>query len=260
MKVAGYIRVSDKSKQADNTSKDEQIAAISSYCNNNKWDCQFFIEEESGGAMKGGRAVKRPIFDSVVEKLNNKEFDILMVSKSDRLARDLQIYADVDKKSVDFKWRIIVATEGIDTEHPYGRLTLTIMITFAIVERERITKRVVDGCLRAKAEAIMENKPYAITSFIKDDKLEHRINYLYCKKKLTIKTIVERLNKEGYKRPVEKHALEPWTVRSVNSYLTHLGIIQTKTETERKIKRQMALQTVIPNIESVKQCRKDAVS
>ena len=88
-KVYGYIRVSDI-KQMDGVSLIEQKRIIKEFAKKNDLKIIHFFEENKTAAKVG-----RPLFDEMLENLNNKKADGVIYHKIDRSSRNQHDWARV---------------------------------------------------------------------------------------------------------------------------------------------------------------------
>lgn len=123
--------------------------------------------------------------------LNNNNFDVIITTKIDRLARNI---VDLNKivYSLKERWKDVVFIENnIDTTSANGRLFLNILWAFAEFEAEIISERVKRWMLEAKKRGVkLWRKPKKETLL----KIEiQTIRSLRQRKKLTYKEISKRL-------------------------------------------------------------------
>jgi site-specific DNA recombinase len=250
--VIAYARVSDAHKQGDNSSKETQIDSIKRYCDYQKWPYEIFIEEESAGRFKDGKQVSRPILEEIIERLNKGEFQILLVTKTDRLVRDFVMFGEIVKQSDDNKWHIICTDEPIDTRTEMGKMMLGIMVAIAVAERARIKERIIGGCKRNRIAADLEGVPYSVTSYNVSEDLKRTITYLHRRRRFSLREIAMKFNNDGVKRPVEKFQDKPWNEDAVKNLLIHLGILNNTREQQRKVEREKVKTEITNQYQDVK--------
>jgi DNA invertase Pin-like site-specific DNA recombinase len=136
--LAGYARTSTTDQVAG---LDAQVAALTAA------GCERIFKEHAS-------AVKtRPAFDEAMRFL--REGDTLVVSKMDRLARDLRsllaTVEDLDRRGVGL--RILdFAGETMNTRSATGKMTLSVFGAFAEFERAMMLERQRAGIEKAKSE------------------------------------------------------------------------------------------------------------
>lgn len=140
-KVIIYIRVST-SDQVEGYSIGEQKERLIAFCRAKGW---AIIEVIIDGGFSGSD-LERPGISKVITMAKNKEADIVLVDKLDRLSRSqkdtLYLIEDVFlPHDVDF----VSVHESFDTGTPSGKFMISILSAFAQLERERIKERTFDG-------------------------------------------------------------------------------------------------------------------
>ena len=140
MKVAIYVRVSTEDQNLDN-----QVRICEAFCSRNGW-VVFRIYKD----VISGTKAKRPAFNELLSDMRDMRFDLVMVTKLDRLGRSLQhlisLLDEFKNKNVEF----VAVTQNIDTSTATGRLQWQIMGAFAEFEREMIRERTREGLKNAK--------------------------------------------------------------------------------------------------------------
>ena len=88
-----------------------------------------------------GTTSSRPAFNKMLQDMREFKFDVIVVTKLDRIGRSLQhllsLFEEFQKKKIDF----IATTQNIDTSNSAGKLQLQIMGAFAEFERNLISER-----------------------------------------------------------------------------------------------------------------------
>lgn len=146
-RVVLYIRVSTD-MQVENFSISEQRQRLIDYCKAMGW----LIVEIYIDAGYSGKDIERPAMQRMIESAKNKEFDIILVYKLDRLSRSqkdtLFLIEDIFlPNSIDF----VSVQENFDTGSPFGLAMVGILSVFAQLERSQIAERMSMGRIgRAK--------------------------------------------------------------------------------------------------------------
>ena len=163
-RVAIYIRVST----SDQTTLNQEIE-LKKYCFNNDYEIYKIYNDEG----ESGSKTSRPQLDLMLQDMRNKEFDIVLVWKFDRLGRStahlLQVLEEMKNKDV----RLIATSQSIDTETPMGKFFFTILSGFAEMEREMIRERIKLGLARRKKQG----KPIGRIKGSKDKARRKRLGY-----------------------------------------------------------------------------------
>lgn len=139
MKAGIYLRVS-----TDQQTTDSQEYICLEYCRRNNIEVYKIYKD-----IYTGTASSRPEFNVLLDDLRTYKFDVLVVSKLDRLARSLQhllsFIDELNKKGVG----LAVVTQNIDTISSAGKLQLQIIGAFAEFERNLISERTKEGLRKA---------------------------------------------------------------------------------------------------------------
>ena len=95
------------------------------------------------GGFTGGN-MDRPALKRLLEDIEDKKIDCVVVYKVDRLSRSLLDFARVMETFDKFSVSFVSVTQHFNTTHSMGRLTLNILLSFAQFEREIIGERIRD--------------------------------------------------------------------------------------------------------------------
>ena len=142
MKVIGYMRVStDRQAAEDKYGLEAQRADIVAYCEKEKWEIIDWVVDrgESG-------AYERPGFDEIIYgDVANPPVEKVVVGKSDRVARDIEVYfyykMMLRKKNIE----LISVTEDFGKMGVFSHMLESFTICVAEMERENINKRTSSG-------------------------------------------------------------------------------------------------------------------
>lgn len=142
MNVIAYTRVStDGQVGEDKFGLDNQKKIINDYCNEHGMDIvQWFTDEGESGAKT------RPGFDEIVYgEISNPPYEAVVVAKSDRVARDINIYFYykmlLRKKNI----RLISIAEDFGQFGVFANMLEAFTLCVAEMERENINKRTAGG-------------------------------------------------------------------------------------------------------------------
>lgn len=106
--------------------------------------------ERIRGDKMTGSTMKRPGLESALRITRNQ--DVLVVWKMDRLGRSTLGVLDTIKTLEGKDIGLVSLTEMLDTKSPMGRMVMTILLSFAEMERELISERTKAGMARFKAQ------------------------------------------------------------------------------------------------------------
>lgn len=147
--VVSYIRVSTLAQgDEDRYGVDVQKEDIEKYCNANNMN---IIDEYSDIGVSGAKLV-RPALDELLKRADTQEFKFVVVSKLDRLARDLFLQLFIEKELLKFDIEIMSVAEPMRGSDPAGQLFRTMISAFAQFERGRITERLSAGRIHKAKE------------------------------------------------------------------------------------------------------------
>lgn len=140
--VIGYIRVStDGQAKDDKFGLDVQREQIEEYCKKNdmvivKW---YTDEGESG-------AKERPGFDEIVYgEVSNPPYEAVIVAKSDRVARDINIYYYYKMLLIKKNIKLISIAEDFGQFGVFASMLEAFTLCVAEMERDNINKRTSAG-------------------------------------------------------------------------------------------------------------------
>src|SRR5882757_5010763 len=127
--------------------------------------CEAYIKSQTGegwhlvktayddGGYSGG-SMERPALQSLLDDIRQKQIDVVVVYKVDRLTRSLADFAKMvevfDAQGVSF----VAVTQQFNTTTSMGRLTLNVLLSFAQFEREVTGERIRDKIAASKRKGI----------------------------------------------------------------------------------------------------------
>ena len=125
MRAALYARVSSE-EQVEGYSIDAQRRAFHTFAKDKNWDAyQEYIDE--GKSARSDNINKRPAFKDMVTDALSGRFDVLIVHKLDRFARNLRITLEYFDKLSKADVSFVSINENMDFSTPWGRLALTML-------------------------------------------------------------------------------------------------------------------------------------
>ena len=142
-RVAIYSRKSKFTGKGD--SIENQIEMCKSFATKQLGNNLNFICYEDEG-FSGGNT-DRPQFKKLMEDAKNKEFDVLVCYRLDRISRNVADFSVLVEKLQSLKIDFISIREQFDTSTPMGRAMMYIASVFAQLERETIAERIKDNML-----------------------------------------------------------------------------------------------------------------
>lgn len=152
MRVAIYARVSTLDQ--DETL---QLPALRDYAGRAGWEV---IKEYTDKAS--AKDLDRPGWAALRSDAHRKEFDIILVTKLDRMIRSVRLLHSELIELAKFGVSVYTLSEGLlDVESPAGKLSLTILGGVAEWERDIISLRTREGIAARKARGESFGRPSA---------------------------------------------------------------------------------------------------
>jgi DNA invertase Pin-like site-specific DNA recombinase len=111
----------------------------------------FQIVQEFTDRISGAKA-RRPGLDQMLKDARRRQFDVVLVWASDRIARSVRHFLEVLDELNHLGIEFVSFRENIDTGGPLGRAIIVIIGAIAELERNLIIERVRAGMRRAKLE------------------------------------------------------------------------------------------------------------
>ncbi len=148
MLVGIYIRVSTQEQARENYSLGEQEERLRAYCSARGWTVANVY---SDGGFSGSNT-NRPALQKMINDIERKKIDLVLVYKLDRLSRSqkdtLTLIEDIFiKNNIHF----VSVSENFDTSTPFGMAMVGVLSVFAQLERSQIQQRMELGRIaRAK--------------------------------------------------------------------------------------------------------------
>ena len=142
MNVAAYIRVSTDGQCGDDKfGLDVQKRTINEYCEKNGMTIlRWYMDEGESGAKE------RPGFDEIVYgEVSNPPVEAVVVAKSDRVARDINIYYYYKMMLMKKDIKLVSIAEDFGQFGVFSNMLEAFTLCVAEMERDNITKRTSSG-------------------------------------------------------------------------------------------------------------------
>lgn len=158
--VAAYVRVSTDEQAMSGAGLDAQRSAINGEIERRGWT---HVETFADEGASGSKAVDaRPGLVRALDAVESGAAAVLVVAKSDRLARNLRALLDVIDR-VERAGGVVVAVDGtVDTSTAAGRFTTQIMGGVAELERSMISDRTKAALAARKAQGVRLGRPVSV--------------------------------------------------------------------------------------------------
>ncbi|HEM6081650.1 recombinase family protein [Streptococcus suis] len=140
MRAAIYTRVSTFD-QVNGYSLDMQEFLAIDYCQKNGVDEYKIYRDEVTGAK-----FDRPQLQRLLADIQNKQIDLVIIHKLDRLSRSLKdTFTIIDDYLIKYNVGLISLTENIDSATPSGKWMIGNLALYAQYERDVIRERMIMG-------------------------------------------------------------------------------------------------------------------
>ncbi len=151
-RAAIYTRVSSD-EQVDGFSLDAQLRALEESCRAKGWSIVAHYSDE-GKSARGDDLAKRPQFARMMRAVEAREFDVVVVHKLDRFARNIRVtfeqFEVLRKHDVAF----VSLNEQMDFSTPIGKVTLATLAAFAQYFSDNLSSETKKGKAERKAQGL----------------------------------------------------------------------------------------------------------
>jgi len=231
MKVAAYIRVStDGQCGEDKFGLDVQLNTIHRYCEQHNHQITAIYQDEGESGAK-----ERPGFDSIVYDLStDPPYEAIIVAKSDRVARDINIYYYYKMMLRKRNLQLISIAEDFGQFGIFSSMLEAFTLCVAEMERENINKRTSGGrnlkasrggyaggkapmgyCIKDHALQINPDEAPTVLRIFELRDPTPPPSLASPASPLTLQQIADTLNKEGYRT----RGGNPFSISTVDSIL-----------------------------------------
>lgn len=219
LRCAVYTRKSSEEglEQAFNSLDAQREAAIAYIASQKHEGWEAIPAHYDDGGYSGGN-MDRPALKQLMQDIQERKVDVIVVYKVDRLSRSLHDFARMmslfEKQNISF----VSVTQQFNTTTSMGRLTLNILLSFAQFEREVTGERIRDKVAASKKKGMHMggNPPLGYRSvegklviIDQEAQLVKKIfeHYLQCHSLLEVLEILNR----------EEHKTKAWTTKTGRS-------------------------------------------
>lgn len=144
MKIAIYSRKSVFTGKGESIENQIQLCSDYAKTHFNIKDSDILVYEDEGFS---GKNLDRPEFQRLLNDAKNKEFDILICYRLDRVSRNIADFSNLIDDLQKYNVAFVSIREQFDTSTPMGRAMMFIASVFAQLERETIAERVRDNMI-----------------------------------------------------------------------------------------------------------------
>lgn len=140
--VGIYIRVSTEEQATEGTSLQAQRRKLLAYCESQSWSVAGVYADEG---ISGSTIEKRPQATKMLDDAKKGIINHILILKVDRLCRNTRNLLEIVDLCKQYNVRLSAVEEQIDYTTPTGKMMLTMLGSFAELERATITARMVGG-------------------------------------------------------------------------------------------------------------------
>ena len=202
IRCAIYTRKSsEEGLDQDFNSLDAQREACEAYIASQKHEgWELLPDRYDDGGISGGH-LERPSLQRLMQAVDEKRVDQIVVYKIDRLTRSLADFAKLVERLDQAEASFVSVTQSFNTATSMGRLTLNVLLSFAQFEREVTAERIRDKIAASKKKGLWMggNVPLGYEA----DGRTLKINE---EEAATIRTLYELYLEHGLIRVVKEHA------------------------------------------------------
>jgi DNA invertase Pin-like site-specific DNA recombinase len=110
-----------------------------------------------------GAKDRRPALDKLLADARRRRFDVLAITKLDRLARSVHHLTSLGRELEALGVDLVVLDQAIDTSTPSGRLLFHVLGSIAEFERDLIRERTAAGVAAARRRGARFGRPKALS-------------------------------------------------------------------------------------------------
>ena len=155
IRCAIYTRKSsEEGLEQDFNSLDAQREACEAYVASQKHEgWELLPDRYDDGGISGGH-LDRPSLYRLMQAVDEKRVDQIVVYKIDRLTRSLADFAKLVERLDHAEASFVSVTQSFNTATSMGRLTLNVLLSFAQFEREVTAERIRDKIAASKRKGL----------------------------------------------------------------------------------------------------------
>lgn len=201
-KAVAYTRVStDNQIKDDRYGKESQMEDIKRYCQSNDIEIVRWYHDTISGVKED-----RPEFDKILMTEENPPVECVVVAKSDRLARDINIYFYYKMMLKKNDIELVSVAEDFGAFGVFAPMLESFVICVADMERKNITKRTSSGrAVKASKGGYSGGQPpygYKVMNgqLVIDETQAECVRYAFemYDNGLTIRGVTDAVNKAGF--------------------------------------------------------------
>lgn len=152
VRAVGYIRVSSED-QTEGYSLSAQERALGLYCEAHGWNLVRVYADEGKSAWSDNPET-RPQFAAALADAEIGAFDVLIVHKLDRFARNVGVAVGALKTLQSLNVGFVSISEQMDFTTPFGKVALTMLLAFAEFYSDNLSAETKKGKAERKRQGI----------------------------------------------------------------------------------------------------------
>lgn len=161
IRAVAYVRVSSDQQADSGLSLEHQQAKCRALATLHDYELVDVIID----AGQSAASLDRPGMSRVLEMVNGRQVEAVLIAKLDRITRSVRDLADLLDAFARRHVALVSASESLNTETASGRMVVRMMAVIAEWEREAIGERTRDALTakRTRGERTSRHAPYGFT-------------------------------------------------------------------------------------------------
>lgn len=230
VRCAIYARKStNNGMEKEFSSIDAQLAECTSYINM-RASLGWEVTATYADVAISGATLDRPEMQALLAAARRRDFDCIVIYKLDRISRSMKDFANLMYEFDELGVTLAITSQGFDTNTEVGRLSLSILASFAEFERAMIRSRIHDKCVATREAGLWSGavRPFGYSLeqrslVVRPDEaaLVKDTFRLFVSQGLTPTEIARHFNKAGrfYTSPRKNAQVGPWSPQTVTRVL-----------------------------------------
>lgn len=245
-RAVAYVRVSTTEQAEQGYSIDAQIQTIRQYCNRQGID---LVEVYADRGISGKSLQKRKRLQAMLAGAKNDEFDMVVIWKNSRLARNVKLLLEIVDILQAHNIELYSISENFRIDTASGKLMLQVMASVSEFERNEISENVVLGMKKRARDGYtngnqvlgydnVEEADGTKTLAINDDEapLIHFIFERYLQHQ-GLRAIANEMNRRGY-RTKKGNPFSTTAVRDILHNPVYVGMVRYARYEQWDLKRR----------------------
>lgn len=218
MKAVGYVRVSTEEQAKEGVSIENQVERIRAYSKYKGYVLQEVIKDEG---VSGGKNRQRDGFVSLLNHIEENNFDALILYSLERLSRDMLTLLCLEKLLDEYEVELHTVEGEIDTSTPDGFMGFAMRAFLGEMERRQVKYRTKKAMEYKKGKGeVVGQIPYGyrregdkLISLEDEQQVIRIVNRLYRQRK-NLSSVAKRLTELGYRTRQGKY-FEPQQIKRI---------------------------------------------